>query len=77
MSGHARQHWLETQARFAINDAMEIEIDPREIKDVLKTAIKGMERINVGFRLDQARADAARQLALAAELHRLWVGMDE
>jgi len=63
MSTHARQHWLETQARFAINDAMEIEIDPREIKDVLKTAIKGMV--------------AAAALALAAELHRLWVGMDE
>ena len=38
---------------------------------------KPRKPLRVGFRLDQARADAARQLALAAELHRLWVGMDE
>ena len=81
MSTHAREYWLNVQAREAVRIAMDIEVDQCDIDGAVdepgSTLWPVVGRAAVGLALSKAQWDAAYQLALAEQLHRLWVGMED
>jgi hypothetical protein len=81
MSTHAREYWLNVQAREAIESAMGMSVEQSEIDAAVdepgSTLWPVVGRATVGLALSKAQWDAAYHLALAEQLHRRWVGMEE
>ena len=80
MSTHAREYWLNVQAREAARIAMDIEVDQEEIDLTFETSFAGdgapVNAAVVRHELRSARHIAAYHLAMAEQLHRLLVGME-
>lgn len=81
MSTHAREYWLNVQAREAARMAVDIEADQEDIDLIFKTSLARdggpVNAAVVRHELRIAREIAAYHLACAEHLHRLLVGMED
>jgi len=81
MSTHAREYWLNVQAKEAARIAMEMAVSHSEISEAIDNVSPDSCRVDridaAGVAYSDALHEAARALALAEQLHRLWVGMED